>query len=685
MYLPCQFNYSQSTDGKFHNCTMLNDTGYPIVTSPNELRLYFPNNDGVNISSNSDYNMYAIYNNILGHHVMFAGSVIDYFEKPAESTEFKVKCTDCWNTIKLLESHIFVDNVSQLAITFVGAKVVEKGLNVSVDITSALLTTKQIITTLIVELLPCIAHPGNVYGDDGTCICYQHNVDCTGDDNIIKRGYWFGSVARQPTTSLCPNHYCNFIDRKEIRQGFFKLPKTADIQCTDHRSGIACGKCSPGYVLAYGSPDCISADHCNPGMIVVVAILSILYWIIVTVGVFGLSYMYYKFDNFKKPGVCPQLTTPTQLKKSQISTGYIYGVIYYYSMVGVLLDNNPYVPHGILQFVSVLSSFAQLSPQFPGPFPEPLCSVKKLSGIDQLLFRYIHPFAVLLIIWLIFKVAKLKCAAERGMVVFIINHSIIDVLCLLFLLSYTSIASTSLQLLRPLWFTDVNEVYTYTSPHIQYFHDRHIVYFIVAGIFAVLVIVLPLLLLLEPCIGIGRKYLLKVKPLLDQFQTCYKVKYCWFSFYFLMCRVVIMVIVLVGNTNYYNMLFYLQTACMFLAMVHIWIQPYHDESLNALDGLILLVMVLVVNVNTFPFLHNVVTEISLVLVMLPLLLVSFVTIRKAIQLYHSPANTNSDDVVVNNNDRNEDEEPINASGGSRNYNTFQESLLNDLSSNEINQ
>jgi len=115
-----------------------------------------------------------------------------------------------------------------------------------------------------------------------------------------------------------------------------------------------------------------------------------------------------------------------------------------------------------------------------------------------------------------------------------------------------------------------------------------------------------------------------------------------------MCCVVIMLIVFVGNTSYYNMLFYLQTACMFLAMIYIWFQPYVDESLNALDGLILLVMVLIVNINTFPFLHHVFTEISLVLVMLPLLLVSLVTIRKVIQIYYSPVNANDDDVAVDN-------------------------------------
>ena len=62
--------------------TLLNGTVAPIVTSPHELRLYFPFSDGYNIST-SDHNVYFITNNILGHPVKFIGAVFDYFGRPA--------------------------------------------------------------------------------------------------------------------------------------------------------------------------------------------------------------------------------------------------------------------------------------------------------------------------------------------------------------------------------------------------------------------------------------------------------------------------------------------------------------------------------------------------------------------------------------------------------------------------
>ena len=154
------------------------------------------------------------------------------------------------------------------------------------------------------------------------------------------------------------------------------------------------------------------------------------------------------------------------------------------------------------------------------------------------------------------------------------------------MLSYTSIASTSLQLLLPLRFTDVIEWYTYSSPSIQYFHGRHIIYGIVAVICELVVgIRLPLLLLFESVLS-KKVNFVKIKPLIDQLQECYKQKYRWFAAYYLICRQVIFLIIYIFNNDYSNMLFYLQTACVVIVMIHMWIQPYQNEVLNAFDAIV---------------------------------------------------------------------------------------------------
>ena len=636
LYVPCQFNYSQPVNGKMMthipcdlDYTLFNGTGAPIVTSPHELRLYFPYNEGYNISSPSKHNTYFVRNNILGYQVKFTGAVFDYFGKLANPTQFSVQLQysehPAYSLISTDHDHVLtesIDNTTDLTVSFKGKRIDTAHINLTLTLTSLSYSLNKINATLVVELIPCVEHPGYTYSEDSqTCVCYHANVKCSNDGNEIKRGYWFGRVTGTTTTSLCPNHYCKFMDHKQTSEGYFELPNTINAQCNHHRVGRACGECSSGHTLSYDSTDCISIDQCGPGWIVLVIVLTCLYWIAVVAGVLSLLHF-----------------------KHHISLGNMFGIIYFYSMVGILLDNNPYVSDAAFQFISVLSSFAHLTPQFLGT----LCFVKGLSGIDQLFIHYSHAVAVSLLLLLI--VVAARCSAR---IAFYVSRCIIRVICLLILLSYTSIASTSLQLLQPLRFTDVKEWYTYSSPHIQYFHGRHAVYGVVAIVCELVVgIGLPLLLLLEPVLSRKINFI-KIKPLLDQFQGCYKDKYRWFAAYYLICRQVIFLIVYSFNTDYYNMLFYLQTACIVIAIIHIWIQPYQKEFLNALDGVMLLLIVLEVNINTFPFLKNVTIEIVVIIVVLPLILFSTVAIKKlsrfCLRKHHNyvSRSINNDDRVAN--------------------------------------
>ena len=299
-------------------------------------------------------------NNILGHDVKFNGATFDYFGQPLIPSQFSIECVDC-SSVSLWHSktYLLVDNITSLSIRFRGDELNDI-INVTstVNLISTLYSLQNINTTLVVELVPCSHHPGNVYSKvTQTCVCFHHYVVEYHDS--FRRGYWFGIVERTPTTSLCPNHYCKF--RKETRQGYFELPETVDAQCNNHRSRTACGECGPGYTLAYDSTDCISVDHCSTGMIVLA--LTCLYWIVVVVGVFSLMYF-----NFR------------------ISSGYMYGIIYYYSMLGILLSVNTNISDETFQLIRILSSFANLTPEFLGQ----LCFVTGLSGIDQLFIHYSH-------------------------------------------------------------------------------------------------------------------------------------------------------------------------------------------------------------------------------------------------------------------------------------------------------
>ena len=435
------------------------------------------------------------------------------------------------------------------------------------------------------------------------CRCYPDSdiVQCNDNYSEIKIGHWVGIVPKRGfTSSLCPSIYC--IKHFETSPGYFVLPNEEDEQCRANRTGVACGECTSGYTLAYDSPNCIKKSECSAGITVVVVLLTIIYWFLVIVVVFAAMYF-----------------------NSRVLSGYVYGIIYYYSIVDILLSNNLHISEDIFQAISIISSFAKLNPRVFGH----LCFVEGLSEIDQYLIHYSHAAAVSILTLIAVVVARNSLKIARY-----ISRCIIRVICLLILLSYTSLATSSLQLLRPLYFKDIDDVRTFLSPDIGYFSGRHLAHATVALFGSeVLVIGFALLLLFEPLIR-KKVTLTKIKPLLDQFQGCFKYKYRWFAAYYLICRQVIILIVYVGNDNYYNMLFYLQTACIIIAMIHYWFKPYKDTFLNVLDGILLLMLVMIISLNVFSdSLSSAVEGLAIVLVLLPVIIYLFVAVCKLMGKY----------------------------------------------------
>ena len=539
---------------------------------------------------------------MLGESIYFTGTVFDYFNTKSEPVIFTLNCNECNDKYVLSKDQFSIgsNSLQEFKVYPARAHDVVNRAQISIALQSILSPVYETVNaTLFIQLSPC--RSGYVFDKlQLQCICYpySHIVRCNEEGlSEVKAGYWVGFVYDIYTYTICPSNYCKFAKHTETSLGYYELASDVNDQCASHRMGVACGECCEGYTLAFDTPDCIDNSRCSVGMTIVVVVLTVLYWFAVVTIVFLLMYF-----------------------QLQISSGYVFGIIYYYSMVDVLLDNDLYISDGVFQLVNVLSSFAKLTPPVIGQ----LCFIENFSGIDQQFVHYVHAVAILFILLVIVVVARYS----PRLTVFV-SRCIIRVICLLLVLSYTSLASTSLQLLRPLKFHDVNEVRTYSSPSIKYFTHQHLLYAIVAILCEVVVLVsLPLLLLLEPFLR-HRINFIRIKPLLDQFQGCYKRKYHSFAAYYLICRQVIFVIVFVANEDYSNMLYYLHTVCIVIAMIHIWVQPYKKEFLNAWDGVILLIMVLVVNLNAFTS-SLPATVIAVILVLFPILLLFLILVTKLV-------------------------------------------------------
>ena len=560
-----------------------------IKTSPRRLEF----NDSVVTCIDNDNDTkcrtYLTKNIMLGQEIIINACVLDYYNQPAESTKLDIRSKD-------QDHHIIQsDNVLLSCTVFAGVSISGRRLientNYSVDIISqdgSKSDLKKFSILLITELSPC--HPGFYYDNTTqTCVCYSDSdtiVSCSGSASSIKRGYWFGEVNDKATVTICPNSYCNFTCC-ETGNGFFKLSPVRANQCTSQRYGTACGSCKKGYTLSFDSIECVSADTCTTGQTVLVVTLSILYWVVIVILVFTVTYYH-------------------------IGIGYLYAITYYYSMVDILLSEHLYSSQGLFTFVSIMSSVAKVTPQFLGQ----LCLVTNMSGIDQQFIHYVHPLAVAIIIVVIYQSARSSYKFSS----FVSNTIITHVTCFFLLLSYSSVTITSLLLLRSLTFDNVDKVYTYLSPDIEYLHGRHLPYFILALLCTLIITIgLPFLLIIEPFVNHKINFT-RIKPLLDQFQGCYKDKYRSFAAYYMTCRLVIILIVIANPSNNdtsYHLLVILNSL---LAFVHLTLRPYGSNILNLFDGFTLHLMIIVAMV---PLIDNYDPDLLLsfmfVLVILPLI------------------------------------------------------------------
>ena len=536
-----------------------------IAAPPNELKFDDPA-VCIDNNNNTQCSNYYIQSIMLGSEIVIPVCLLNYYNQSVDSIQFLVQSEI--NTNYSIDGaingakHVVISCGIFTGISIIGNHSLSKLTNFSITITlnTALYSNwRQISVNLMIELSPC--HPGFwQYPNSSRCECYNANdiVFCSSNSSTIKRGYWFGSVTGRPTVTFCPINYCNFTCC-ETSNGYYHLLPIRDNQCRSHRSGTACGSCADGYTLSFDSTECVSIDSCTAGQTVPVILLTVIYWIVMVTLIFII--MYYK-----------------------VGIGYLYSITYYYSIVDILLNQNLQASRGLYLTVSIMSSFSKITPQFLGE----LCLITGMSGIDQQFIHYIHPSAIIVILMAITLLARRSQRISA-----IISRGIIHVICLLLLLSYTSIVSTSLLLMRSLTFHGIDKVYTYLSPDIEYFHGRHLAYGIVALLCTVTIALgLPLLLILEPFLN-GKINFTKIKPLLDQFQGCYKDKYRCFAGYYMICRLVIITIVIANSSIEFVANYLLIIVCGVVGLIHVMVKPYNKEILNELDSIILHLIIFV--------------------------------------------------------------------------------------------
>ena len=273
---------------------------------------------------------------MLGQDITFDACLLDYFNQPIEAAEFSITGMNHQGYKISSSKYISIScNRTIQGIAVTGNLLSNNAYNYSITI-SLFVThfseSKVISINLIVELSQC--HPGFWYSlANESQKCKRYNtgciISCSGSNSTINRGYWYGSVNKTPTVATCPNNYCNFTCC-EITNGIYNLSPVRTNQCGPHRSGTACGSCEEGYTLLFDSTECIEVQRCTVGLVLVTT-LSLLYWIVVVIAVFAM--MYFK-----------------------VSFGSLYGIVYYYSIIDILLSQALFTSNELYTTVTTMSS-----------------------------------------------------------------------------------------------------------------------------------------------------------------------------------------------------------------------------------------------------------------------------------------------------------------------------------------
>ena len=418
--------------------------------------------------------------------------------------------------------------------------------------------------------------------------CFPHGIYCfqgyvyTYDRFIVTPGYWFSNGFTEYVDN-CPQGHCS--STFDLYASIYyasnnSYPVSNDL-CVPNWTGLACGECDNDNYIIHDSTSCVPLKKCNlkdSYGVILFFLVSLLYWIIVISLIFMLLHI-----NFN------------------ITVGNAYGIIFYFSVLeqtvkaSYIGTYNNLNSGGKVTFLTVLSSIGNMKPPFQ---LLKLCFWKKASMIDHMFLTYIHPVIVTSLIVTIFLLARNFVTVARTVGRYINSKSI----CILLMLSYSSVSYTSMQLLRPIairsYFYAISSFHLYLSPNVEYF-DTHfmqtIIYFIIS-------------LLCELIVGIGfpfvlvsQRYLTRylninftsIKPIVDQLKGCYKEEYHWFAAYYLLCRQVIYAVDIA--TDFAPFMKFPVMVCIYLliVMVHVCFQPYKQKKLNVLDTCILMILTLV--------------------------------------------------------------------------------------------
>lgn len=409
-----------------------------------------------------------------------------------------------------------------------------------------------------VVIVPCAI--GFVYDEQQQkCTC-AHNLTCdyTSGTACISKGHWFGSIdnSSDPASFVCSSGYCSDINQNECKYCASRADAEycllTEQQCIQSRTGVMCIQCPENSSYTFAALDCTSNDNCV-GYGLIVAVLT-------TYCILSLLLLF----------------TAVKLK-GQIMLGELFCFIYYYSIIDLLLPLS-IANQALLSCIHIFHSLTQLNPMFLGFLP--YCIQEDGSILALQYLQYISPVVVWVIVILL-----VLCSRRCSEYVQFNDRTPITVISLLILLTFTAFTKTSFNIVIPITFTNISGTFVKVAPDTPYDGEIHIVFVIIA-ISVLLFGVIPFTLFLFTAPLLSRHCnMMRIKPLLDEFQACYKDEHRWMAGFYFICRLTYF------STKYLLSItigvYIDQFLSLGILLFHIILQPYKKKWLNLMDTLML--------------------------------------------------------------------------------------------------
>ena len=475
---------------------------------------------------------------------------------------------------------------------------------------------KGVSTIINVEMVEC--PPGFVLSGEA-CECSDieyYGIRCSDSRAYIMfEGYWAGYLIKDNFTTANPAnlwtapcalaYYCSYTLNEwgDYKDNFLVLPELASASmlseavCNTNRIGRVCGQCREKFSVFFKSKEytCHPETYlCDFGILLFV--LSELVPLII-------FFVTILFANVS------------------FTSGAVNGFILFAQIIDLLyiyIDSHKFLTASSTSFSLLVSIYQVIYGFFNLDFFSievlSFCLWRRATVLDILVFKYITTVsAILLIVCLVLLMRYCscwnrckRCTRQR------FNVSMIHGLSAFLVMAYSQSTRVTFDILQPTVLRSGNSTnlgvryVVGLNGSIEYFSWQHACYAVPALIFLVVIVILPpSILLINPLLikivalfqsrgycntscsqyWLNKLLLVRLKPLLDHFQGCFKDNCRWVAGMYFLYRLVILFLRVI-SPNLSSFYIFTEFFLVVFVIFHSSVQPYQKRWHNILDTLI---------------------------------------------------------------------------------------------------